>query len=712
MKNTTRLIDLETSRRWADAYDFHFALARDNGAPNAPPHASEVIAPNLGGIYNLDEFFPQRMSRFSSGTKALEYVREEVETRFRFRCLHMRRYEDKYLILACHCSGVPPRRVVNISRSKKIDCQFKRTIRPDMPAPPHSYDFVACSLEFSNLAHNHPLDGSSVLIRGSDVNATIRQYLLHGHPLTEVARLTQEKIARLSYSNGMGLAALGRRIIRIRFSSNLVGRVVEMNVGQSIPVMLIRCRVLFELQERKRDNRLRGFGFILPHARDLARRYPDVFAASTTLIANLQHYKVMFIVGKIATGKPFIAATYFIQDEKIPTYTWAFQSFTRLVGFEPKILVTDSHTAMQTAARRTWPNCYLILCRFHVHHAIARHSRHFRLTEFFDEDELVPAWKRLGTAYSKQEFRDACRAIKNIVGGFDVPPENVATTPLELFAKYIAQRLLWAGKMFLGASVDRHMHYDTTTISCCESMNDAFKNSFRDHATISLDFAVFKAIMLQDKALNDTISDVHDEVEKMKEEIKPNEQDSDVMRRARTRMSEANFLPSEKAWKYLKVQIEKSTQVSVTREKKADDLSDPQCNRDCQPYYSLPCAHYVKWYIMDNPAPVLDFPTQWNFVDALGGIIEHEYQSNLAYTCTDSQELVPFQDIKPPAQPRRLINVGAVRNRNIARAQANINEENQDVEELREGAAENHQQNHAVQEDPLGDESEDVMTDH
>lgn len=102
---------------------------------------------------------------------------------------------------------------------------------------------------------------------------------------------------------------------------------------------------------------------------------------------------------------------------------------------------------------------------------------------------------------------------------------------------------------------------------------------------------------------------------------------------------------------------------------------------------------------MDNPAASLYFPTQWNLKNALGGIIEHIYQSSLAYTSINPQELVLYQGISPPIQPRGLNRVGA-RVIDNARVQRSYNREqnlNRDAAEVINENVENPELNPAIQ---------------
>ena len=101
----------------------------------------------------------------------------------------------------------------------------------------------------------------------------------------------------------------------------------------------------------------------------LLNSFNIVFLMDSTYKTNKYRLPLLEIVGVTSTGLTFSAAFAFLSSEKQNNFIWALERLRGLFMTSeggPQVIVTDRDLALMNVVGMVFPQCYHLLCRFHI----------------------------------------------------------------------------------------------------------------------------------------------------------------------------------------------------------------------------------------------------------------------------------------------------------------------------------------------------------
>lgn len=95
--------------------------------------------------------------------------------------------------------------------------------------------------------------------------------------------------------------------------------------------------------------------------------YHDCVSFDATYMTNMYDMPFTPFIGINRHGQSFMLGCAFLRDEKMPSYTWLFETFLEAMkGKAPVSIITDQDAAMRSAIVSTFPNTNHRNCHWHI----------------------------------------------------------------------------------------------------------------------------------------------------------------------------------------------------------------------------------------------------------------------------------------------------------------------------------------------------------
>lgn len=176
---------------------------------------------------------------------------------------------------------------------------------------------------------------------------------------------------------------------------------------------------------------------------------------------NRYNKPLVIFTGYNHHGETTIFACALISDEKIETYKWVLNMFSKaMYEKHPKAIVTDGDKSMRKAIRVVFPNSRHRLCSWHLHQNARVHVKDPKFLEEFN--------KLIYSNYTPEQFESAW---KRVVDSYGVPKNKWVIKTYKL-------KRMWASSYMRDHFVCR-----VRTTSICEGVNSfirKYKNSLVD----------------------------------------------------------------------------------------------------------------------------------------------------------------------------------------------------------------------------------------
>jgi len=170
-----------------------------------------------------------------------------------------------------------------------------------------------------------------------------------------------------------------------------------------------------------------------------------------TYKTNKYWLPLLEIVGVTSTRLTFSVAFAFLSNEKQNNFTWALERLRGLFMTSkggPQVIVTDRDLALMNVVGTVFPECYHLLCRFHIQKYVQAKCK--MLVNSIDAwDVVLQAWENVMDCEDKLKFNDCVNRLELVCQSWPVLFEYVNDSWIIPYNKYFVKA--WTNKvMHLG----------------------------------------------------------------------------------------------------------------------------------------------------------------------------------------------------------------------------------------------------------------------
>ncbi|XP_027934490.1 uncharacterized protein LOC114189955 [Vigna unguiculata] len=151
-----------------------------------------------------------------------------------------------------------------------------------------------------------------------------------------------------------------------------------------------------------------------PDAVKLLNSFNIVFLMDSTYKTNKYRLPLLEIVGVTSTGLTFSAAFAFLSSEKQNNFIWALERLRGLFMTSeggPQVIVTDRDLALMNVVGMVFPECYHLLCRFHIQKNVQAKCK--MLVNSVDAwDVVLQAWENVMDCEDELKFNECVHRLE------------------------------------------------------------------------------------------------------------------------------------------------------------------------------------------------------------------------------------------------------------------------------------------------------------
>ncbi|KAK1386486.1 hypothetical protein POM88_014664 [Heracleum sosnowskyi] len=207
----------------------------------------------------------------------------------------------------------------------------------------------------------------------------------------------------------------------------------------------------------------------------LLHRFYYVLMMDCTYKTNKYKMPLFEIVGCVPTGKFFVIAMVFLQDEKKDSFEWALQCLKGLFdpNHLPEAIVTDRELALIHAIKSVFPSTYHMLCTRHIAKNVEAIAKSVTKSVVFALG-FLGNWNRIVHAETEVSYEENVQHFQKIYAGHQ-----------ELL-KYVQTTWLIHARKFVHAYTNKVLHFGNRTTNMVESAHNSLKR-FLKTSTGNLD---------------------------------------------------------------------------------------------------------------------------------------------------------------------------------------------------------------------------------
>jgi len=151
-----------------------------------------------------------------------------------------------------------------------------------------------------------------------------------------------------------------------------------------------------------------------PDAVKLLNSFNIVFLIGNTYKTNKYWLLLLEIVGVTLTRLTFSAAFAFSCSEKQNNFTWALERLTGLFMTSeggPQVVVTDRDLAIMNVVGIVFPECYHLLCCFHIQKNVQAKCK-MLINSVYAWDVVLQAWENVMDYEDEFKFNDCVNRLQ------------------------------------------------------------------------------------------------------------------------------------------------------------------------------------------------------------------------------------------------------------------------------------------------------------
>ncbi|KAL6661170.1 hypothetical protein ACP70R_000554 [Stipagrostis hirtigluma subsp. patula] len=153
-----------------------------------------------------------------------------------------------------------------------------------------------------------------------------------------------------------------------------------------------------------KNGRMRSIMWVTGRSQLLYSNFGDVVTFDTTYRTNIYNMPFGLFVGVNNHFQSIIFGGVLFREETIDAFTWAFKTFTRIMGGQqPLTILTDQCHQMAVAIVKCWPNTRHCWCKWHM-------LRKAKENMMISTSEFENRWKHLLTKYGLENNKYLQRA--------------------------------------------------------------------------------------------------------------------------------------------------------------------------------------------------------------------------------------------------------------------------------------------------------------